>query len=59
MTPLKKGCVIIDTPNKKIELTQSLISEICDLMKIDKYKNIFINQLKNNEFKYDISKWKF
>jgi hypothetical protein len=59
MTPLKRGCVKIDTTNKKTELTQSLISEICDLIKIDKYKNIFINQLKNNEFKYDISKWKF
>lgn len=59
MTPLKRGCLKIHIPNKETEPTQSLISEICDLMKIDKYKNIFINQLKNNEFKYDISKWKF
>lgn len=59
MIPLKRGCIKIDTLNKETELTQSLISEICDLMKIGKYKNIFINQLRNNEFKYDISKWKF
>jgi hypothetical protein len=54
-----KGCLKI-TNRKKFDYNKdSLISEICSLMNEKKYQDILIDTLKNNKFKYDISKWDF
>ena len=55
----KKGCVNVNFSNPKLQLNKSIISEIQNLVKVKKNLDIFITQLKSNEFKYDISKWRF
>jgi hypothetical protein len=56
---LKKGCVNVNFSNQNSQINKSIISEIQNLVKVKKNLDIFINQLNKNEFKYDISKWKF
>lgn len=56
---LKKGCVSLYCSTPKSQLNESIISEIKDIIKVKKNLDIFVDQLKNNEFKYDISKWNF
>jgi hypothetical protein len=54
-----KGCLKITNRKKSDYNKDSLISEICSLMNEKKYQDILIDALKNNKFKYDISKWDF
>jgi hypothetical protein len=54
-----KGCLKITNRKKSDYNKDSLISEICSLVNEKKYQDILIDTLKNNKFKYDISKWDF